>query len=600
MSSMRSNFIKTGLSVVMALLFFTTCSEDIGDNYVTFEEDTIFSFLEKQPEQYSEFLALLETSGVSSLMKAYGQYTLFAPTNEAILNYYEENNTSRDQISTEDIRELVFNHLLPVILLSIEFPQGMLPTANLSEKFLNITYSSDDNVSAIYINDRSRVLILDQVAHNGIIHTVDNIIHLSKIQLPDVIGLDPRFTLFSEALFATGMSDSLRIMDDKDYVTGSEKSRKRNETNLISYPPFRKLGVTAFVESDSTFALHGINNLDELKAFAAQVYDEMYPEDKGITDVKNRHNSLNRFVAYHLMNRMQAANEFLHKAIEDYYNTNAVVNAYIEMMAPNTLLEVQMGKWINKRKDGSAITFLSANNEAMNGLYHEISDILTYDVGMETDVLNKRIRIDFATMMPEMTTNKLRLAAGTWILPHGYCSNIVLSEGTQLQYIPGPHNYEWDEVLPSGRYDFTVRMPPIPAGTYEIRYGYSPYQDRGIGQIYFDGIPQGIPLNNSFYADNPKIGWVQDRNTDDDGIENDKMMRNRGYLKGPTCILTNSRTMTARDDSWCLRKILKIETFDKMEPHTFRVKCVEEKDKEFHLDYMEFIPVALMDKEGRD
>jgi hypothetical protein len=270
------------------------------------------------------------------------------------------------------------------------------------------------------------------------------------------------------------------------------------------------------------------------------------------------------------------------------------------MMAPNTMLEVLNGKEINKRKDGSSIQFLRVNRQALSAMYHEIDGILTYDVGMESDVLNKKIRMDFASMIPELVTNKLRVNRCGIVLPHGYCSNILLSEGTQLQYIYGPHNYEWDEVLPCGRYDFTVRVPPIPAGTYEVRFGYSPYVQRGVGQMYFDGVPCGIPLNNSLYADNPKIGWVQDNLTDDEGVENDKMMRNRGYMKGPTVIWTNSQTTIARDDSWCLRRILKIATFEKTETHTFRVKCVEEADKEFHLDYLEFVPTYLLDKEGKD
>ena len=63
-------------------------------------------------------------------------------------------------------------------------------------------------------------------------------------------------------------------------------------------------GYTAFVETDSVYAAHGIYNISDLKAYAAKVYDEMYPEDAAIADPTDRRNSLNRFVSYHLLDRM--------------------------------------------------------------------------------------------------------------------------------------------------------------------------------------------------------------------------------------------------------------------------------------------------------
>jgi len=463
----------------------------------------------------------------------------------------------------------------------------------LGERFLNFSYVAGEKGQNVLINDSSRVIATDFPVHNGVVHTVEDVIRVSRIFMPEVIAIEPRFSLFYEALVLTGLADSLLTSDDKDYVTGSEQGLKRSETTIWPYPDFRKRGFTAFIESDSVYAANGIYDIDDLKVYAANIYDEVYPSDRGHSDPTDRLNSFNRFVAYHLMDRIQAVNEFLTPDMDFCYTRGAPRYAYVEMMAPNTLLEVLNAKEINRRKDGSSIKFLTANREAINGYIHEIDGILTYDTGMETDVLNKRIRIDFASMIPELVSNKLRATKHWLVLPHGFCSNITTSEITQLQYMHGNHNYEWDEVLPCGRYDFSIRIPPIPAGTWEIRYGYSPYAERGVAQIYFDGSPCGIPLDNSLYADNPKIGWIKDSNTEDNGVENDKMMRNRGYMKGPTVLWTNEQTSIGRDDNWCLRKILKTATFLKTEPHTFRVKCVEDANKEFNLDYMEFYPVAF-------
>jgi uncharacterized surface protein with fasciclin (FAS1) repeats len=591
---------------IIGMYSVTSCSESMdGNSYVTFEEDQVISFLEKDG-RYTEYLKWLSVSGIRDLLSAYGTYTVFAPTDDAILKYYAEKETSFEQLPLEDLTELTFNHILPIILPSLDFPQGIVGTANMSDKFLNITYTTQDSVRVIIINDRARVVALDQEVHNGIIHTVNEVILSSKIQLPDVILADERLSLFTEALFETKLSDSLRTMDDKEYQTGKEVSKKRSESKYMIYPPFRKRGHTVLVESDSVFALHGITNMNELKAYAAKIYDVVYPEDKNISDITNRRNSLNRFVAYHCSWQIQASNEYLTAELEYFYTKGTPIHQYVEMMCPNTLMEITDGKYFNKRKDGSSIQIISGNHEAMNGLYHEIDGILAYDEGVENDVLNKRIRIEFASMFPEMMTNKLRTKyngdADRWIIPDGYLTNLTFTDNTQMQYFGCQcwHNFEGDEILLAGRYDFTVRTPPIPAGTYEVRFGYSPYAERGIGQMYFDGMPCGIPLNNSLYGDNVRIGWQLDANTEDNGVENDKMMRNRGYMKGPVTMLVQNQGYNGRTDSWCLRRVLTTTTFDKAGPHTFRVKCVEEKDREFQLDYMEFVPTYVLENEGRD
>ncbi|GHU62336.1 lipoprotein [Bacteroidia bacterium] len=582
-----------------------TCKEDIGGSRFTFTEDLVFTYLEKDPELYSEFVALLKASGVADLLSAYGTYTVFAPTNEAVRKYYTETGTSLEQMTEEEIRDFTFNHILPIELLSLNFPQGVVGTATMSEKFLNITYSTNEDTRAVIINDNAKVIILDQEVHNGIVHTVDAVILSSKIQLPEIIEADGRFNLFTKALFMTGMSDSLRMMDDKTYVSGTVYAQRVGR--YFYTPPFRKIGATALVESDSVYAANGINNIDDLKAYAATIYDEMYPQDRNVTDVTNRRNSLNRFVSYHLMNRVQAANEFITEDIEYFSVRGTIINQYIEMMCPNTLLEIQTDNLINKRKNGDAIRFLTVNHEAMNGMFHEIDGILTYDRGVEDDVLNKRLRMDIASMIPELITNKLRRKDigdnDRWWIPAGYMSTLTFDEATQPNYISCTcwSNYEGDEFMMGGKFDLTLRIPPIPAGTYEIRLGYSAYGNRGVDQIYFDNMPCGIPVNMNLTADNALIGWKADNTTEDDGIENDKMMKNRGYLKGPTTIWCSNQTLVMRNDSRALRKVLLTKTLDKTEAHYLRIKSVEERtDRQAHLDFMEFVPTYYLENEKRD
>ena len=76
-------------------------------------------------------------------------------------------------------------------------------------------------------------------------------------------------------------------------------------------------------------------------------------------------------------------------------------------------------------------------------------------------------------------------------------------------------------------------------GTYEFRWGLSNASWRGMTQIYFgdnpDNLPAiGVPLDMRAEYTSPNIGWEKD-NPDDphSAKENDKAMRNHGYMKGP-------------------------------------------------------------------
>jgi hypothetical protein len=498
----------------------------------------------------------------------------------------------------------VYGHLLQERILSIKFPNGSLSAPTMNNRFINIAYSRGENNTLITINEKSQIIFLDQVVHNGVIHTVDHVLEFSKVLLSDAIARDKRFSLFAEALLATGMNDSLLMMDDLNYVQTRILSTRTGV--LFWTPPFLKHGATAFLESDSTYQANGIRNLDDMKAYAKKVYDEVYPADRNVTDITDRRNSLNRFVSYHLMNRMQSANEFISEDITYFYVPGTPIYQYMEMMCPYTLLEISTGNLINKKRNGSAIRFLTVNQEVQNGVYHEIDGILTYDKGLEDDVLNKRLRIDIGSMIPELVTNKLRRKdigdGDRWYIPSGYMSTLTFSEGTNPDYISCTCwcNLDGDEFMMGGKYDLTLRIPPIPAGTYEIRLGYAAYGNRGVMQTYFDGLPCDIPVDMNMTGNNPKIGWVLDAETDDAGISNDKMMYNRGFMKGPNSLFAENQTHTFRDDIKPLRKILLIKTLDKTEPHYLRFKSVEDINRQCHLDYLEFMPIHLIATEGKD
>jgi hypothetical protein len=71
-------------------------------------------------------------------------------------------------------------------------------------------------------------------------------------------------------------------------------------------------------------------------------------------------------------------------------------------------------------------------------------------------------------------------------------------------------------------------------------------------------------------------------------------------MKAPNSIYTLRGPMDLRQDIFSLRIIVGTFTFQEYAPHYFRARNVEDAALQFHFDYLEYVPVSYLDKEGRD
>jgi uncharacterized surface protein with fasciclin (FAS1) repeats len=53
----------------------------------TTEDVNIVDYMRKYPDQFSEYVKILDRTNISPFLNAYGTYTAFAPTNDAIKAY---------------------------------------------------------------------------------------------------------------------------------------------------------------------------------------------------------------------------------------------------------------------------------------------------------------------------------------------------------------------------------------------------------------------------------------------------------------------------------------------------------------------------------
>lgn len=613
-------FSYTFLFPLIFILFslFACVDDKVGESYYTFTGETIYSYLQKDSlGEFSEVVKAIDKAGLKGVFSSYGTYTFFAPTNDAMQAYYAKHGTSFEAITGDSLKEMLYYHLLNVEYLTEAFVEGLLPTKNFNDRYINVSFSAfSSGKKIILVNQNSSIVDADLETHNGVIHAVGSVLEPSDMFLAEKIEAAGYYSIFYKALIETGLADSLKLVEDEKYI-GDQLVTAYNgaQTNTVSS---RVFGYTALVESDSVFANEGINSFDELVVAAKEKYVELYGQEEPSSNFTDRENSLNLFVAYHLLEVMADANGL----VDNYYKTfhSSLYNEtshveYIPTMRNRSLLEAKTGNKINQQSDGTYVGLSSdatrINVDCWNGIYHEINKVLWYDKTVEDDVLNKRLRIDFGSLNPEMTNNGLRPSthpSSRWVVQNGYFKYTSLGSDANvlLHFMQnnGWAGYQGGYIAVNGWYDIVVQTPPLPPGTWEIRLGVSTYSGagyskHGLAQLYFDGNPLGIPMNFALDGTNALIGWIADADTDDEGAANDRAMRNRGWMKAPDVYGDASGT-NARNIYRYLRRIIatiNVGDNDRDKPHFFRAKALE--TTLFEIDYFEFVPKSALENEDK-
>ena len=392
-------------------------SDDIdADAMYTFTGETVASFCQNNPE-LSDFYQLITKCGADALLEVYGHYTCFVPNNDAIAAYLEEKGKTLDELTAEEAQRVVYNCVIRgnAEYTSQDFIAGSLTSMTLAERYLVLSFTNDDKGRRIiWVNDKSKVTTLDQEVHNGVIHVVDKVIEPSELSLLEVLQNNDKFTIWAMAYEASGWYKEMEKLYDESYVNTFGADVVQLSGYTMKVPTSLRYGYTMFCEPDELLNENGIDGstkdeiLSSLENYARTYYGS---EDLGNYESKN--NPLNRFVAYHLLNRQMATNnmvfdtpaECIAQGSEGYWAE------YYETMYTYRIMEIKIGNKINLQKNGHyvGIDEKNSNIDAVNGFIHTITDVLVYDEEvMNNDVLHKRLRFDAYSIPPQLTNNNIR------------------------------------------------------------------------------------------------------------------------------------------------------------------------------------------------
>lgn len=285
-----------------------------------------------------------------------------------------------------------------------------------------------------------------------------------------------------------------------------------------------------------------------------------------------------------------------------------------------------------KTGDGLNVKVEGMNNgvtmSGENSYCYPIKNILINSNDVRTALSSERIRIDVSTMLPELISNDIRGKAVAYF-PVGYFTNLLnetsscrifyLQNGGKMANgnTAGNYNesnlwkdYQGDEMIISGQYDFVLKLPPVPkTGTYELRMACSNNNLRSMVQVYvgsdpYSTLPIGLPIDQRETVDMiPGDPFVTDEDNSNDETacrESDRDLRNQNYMKAPNYFCNNKGTNTVRnikgsaDDGPALRRILTSQTFDQNKSYYIRFKsALTSTTTQMFLDYFEFVPTSV-------
>lgn len=626
------------IAVALVTNMAVSCNEeDLPDNYYTATEMTAAGFLQNDPARFSEFTRILQRANFLSTLATYGEYTLYAPTNEAVNNYLSANNYG----SVEDIPQNVCDTIARThivkggVYFTADISDGTLPLLNMDDRNITITCDSDvnnNNAIIYYVNKSAKMIERDDSVTNGVVHTIDHLLVSTSMLLPDLIKQDTTSTIFASALALTGVELNMRKVEDYSYTIGRDSveeglpevffGSEGEKWTKVKFVERRYFKYTAFVETDETFEKAGIYNINDLIAKAKAWYDNVFPEDAGKYDDDYTHpkNPLNRFVSYHILPFLVNYDQLVVSGqIKDYYCDLSKADAedYYETMAQGCILRASGPKdgkvYLNRKRMDVLITpgvrVLSPTESGLNlqdcanGVYHYISAPLYFN----PEALNNRMRIDATTLFPDfLNMSKCRVQFNEktmTMFKNNYLTN-VKATSQSLIGVRGneiwTNSWEGNMVAICGEFDIEIKLPPVPkTGMYELRLGYSVNPSRGIIQVYLNGTACGVPVN---LQQGPE-GWKEDTEDEEENRATDKSMHNRGFMKAPDSQggdISNGGT-PFRAAGHIMRRVLYTGEIRQDQENWLRFRQLLKGNYSLSFDYIELCPKNVYaSPEGED
>ncbi|TMI64544.1 MAG: fasciclin domain-containing protein [Bacteroidetes bacterium] len=321
------------LSIIVIMMFMPACKKTALVTNTT-DDVNIVGYLDKYPDSFSLFKQILDRTGNSSFLNAYGAYTCFAPTNSGVRTYLQKiGAASVDDADLNTLKDMVRLHLLEDTLYTGSFTDGKLPVITMYGQYLVTSVVTNGGVSSYTVNRQALVTQSNIRVGNGVIHVIDNVLIPATKTLAKQLEEKPEFSIFVQALQATG------------YYT---------RLNTVNPDPSLKW-YTVFAESNQALADSGITSYNALKAKYSQTGNPALPND-----------SLNMYVAYHITTNIK----FLGDIITVPTHSTLLPQEVLTVKLINQDVILNQDVFNDILEIGITLDRPKSDNAASNGVWH--------------------------------------------------------------------------------------------------------------------------------------------------------------------------------------------------------------------------------------
>ncbi len=472
---MKANIKSAFVYVMMALglaVCAGSCSDDIpSESYYTFTGEMLSDYLNSR-SQYSEFVKIINRAkdserGVNlmDLISTYGQFTCFAPDNDAVADYLAENGYSSVSDIPSDICDTIARtHLVSGRAFGTEDLLGIssLSSVNMNDRYLQIqeAFAYVENGDTIYTTDtlviedkedihntyrlnRSGYIYFNQCndsVENGIVHSVSAVIASSNQTVYDLMEENPDLSLFTQAMNLVGIAEYIQghikdetwnpdLYEDKSVYSGTQ-------WDYCHIPEYKNYGFTVFAPTDDVLeSRYGITDMQTFYDYARNLYggEDIDVSDPANADaLKDVFSPLRRLVGYNILKQKGMYDDLtsittiettMINPIEWYSTMDTLSTIKVDRLTVTKYIGVgdedvrnqlylnrgdmsrgfmEPGVHVYREMDGDYI------NEGSNGVYYTTNGLADYSENTKATIFNTRMRMDLYYMFPELMTNNTR------------------------------------------------------------------------------------------------------------------------------------------------------------------------------------------------
>jgi len=474
------------------VLFFQACDESVPDaGFKDMERQTIFDYITDNDSIYSKFGQILVAGGIDKTMSAYNpngnDYTLFLPTNAAIDEFIKNSQfSSFDELlkNKSYVGAMARYHVVNMGIITNDFPFGALPELNLSGQYLTIGFDLGADSSVYKVNNIAPITIKNIEVSNGYIHVISKALTPLTFTTFSWLENNPTYSIFYEAVKATGFDKVLSRVIEKDSTSISP--------------------VTLLIEPDSVYNRFKIFSLNDL-------VKKISPDNSEFT---NRYNKLYNFVGTHILE----GSLFLSEMEEKTTNYSTFGDVPVNINGEGLDLAINKGKEtfdtiVSAENDTTFINYITfyydqSNVLTQSGTIHFINELMTPKTASVAE--------QYFQFKEEPLFNQYREEKGKFLVEDPALLKTISWTGGEdhLLFVQSEDETEqaWDKDYLKMEGDFSISyvLPKIAQGGYTLSIRANANDAlNALVEVFFDGVKIGglIDLTTGGSASYPYVDF---------------------------------------------------------------------------------------------